>query len=750
MSDLVEVVGYINNLLYVGLALVAFRSWRRRGGEAAAWVAATFGSLALIGVISLFVPEEGDSALLDVVTTITILGVVFFPYALYRFTSAIKRAGQAADRIALAATVGVGVWTLFLGDLPEPGDPRDLNFQLYLIALLLQWGGLLITVAVRLWIAGRGQPTLARRRMKMLSLASIGMTVALVVAGTQSGETSDPIQLQIQLVAMLSVAFFFLAFAPPALLRTAWRRPEQEALRQATEQLVRATTEAEVLDSLLPHVTRTVGARGALLAAPDGRVLGVHGETGAATAGDQTPPLRDPKEEDADLVSMEFEFGRLVIWASPYTPFFGHEELELLRSLGVLTGLALDRTQLYQREKTALASLERANQQLHAANERLEESRASLAEAQSIAHIGSFAWDVVTDRTSWSDEMYSIFGVDPGSFRVDEASYYARVHPDDREMVQGVVAKAVQEKRPYSFDHRIIRSDGQQRVLHARGKVETNDAGDTVRVFGTVQDVTAAREAEHRVAIALASEREARRAVEELNAEMESFVYTVSHDLNSPIIAIQGFADFLEKDYADVLPERGHFYIQRLSASAGYLQSLIKDLLAFSRVGRIQTDPELVDLAEMVQHASEEVRSAYPALQLHVGDLPVVHMNPLRARQLFTNLMQNSCRYAGRPDVILTVSSEPAEGHMVQISVQDNGPGIAAEHRKKVFGVFERLQQEGSTEGSGMGLPICKRIVETVGGSMWIEDSEQGLDLRFTLPLGSAASLAEENMRSTG
>ncbi|MFP5352822.1 MAG: sensor histidine kinase [Actinomycetota bacterium] len=726
MHDLVEVIGYINNVLYIALALVAFRSWRRRGGEAAAWVAATFASFALIGVIGLVVPEEGDSAFIDVTTKVTILAIVFFPYALYRFTSAIKRSGRLYDRLALAATVIVGVWTLFLGDLPDPGEQRSSSLQLYIVALLAQWGGLLITVAARLWRAGRGQPTLARRRMKLLSLASVGMTLALVVAGTQqSSEVNDSVDLGVQLLALTSTAFFFLAFAPPAILRMAWRRPEQEALTQATEELVRATSGKEVIDSLLPHVTRTVGARGALLASPDGTVLGTHGDVRAERG---PAPMATEDDPDSDLIALEFDFGRLVMWTSPYTPFFGHEELELLRSLGILTGLALDRTELYQRERSA---------------------RASLAEAQSIAHIGSFAWDVRAGTTAWSDEMYAIFGVDR-SFEVTAESYYASVHPEDRKMVEDIVAKALQEKRPYTFDHRVRRPDGELRTLHARGKVETDDSGEVVRVVGTVQDVTAAREAERRVAAALASEREARKAVEDLNAEMESFVYTVSHDLNSPIIAIQGFADFLEKDYGSELPERGRFYVERIRASSGYLRSLIQDLLAFSRVGRVQTDPESVDLHEVVRHASEEVRGGCPGLQVDADGLPAVYMNPLRARQLFTNLMQNSCRYAGRPDVSVSVSSQIVDGGMVQLSVRDNGPGIPAEHRKKAFGVFERLQQESSPEGSGMGLPICRRIVETTGGTMWIEDSDIGLDIRFTLPLSRSSAAPDETVGNAG
>ena len=114
-------------------------------------------------------------------------------------------------------------------------------------------------------------------------------------------------------------------------------------------------------------------------------------------------------------------------------------------------------------------------------------------------------------------------------------------------------------------------------------------------------------------------------------------------------------------------------------------------------------------------------------------------MNPLRARQLFTNLMQNSCRYSGRPDTAIWIQAESLDDEKARISVRDNGPGIPKEHHARVFGVFERLQESGPTEGSGMGLPICKKIVETVGGSMWIEESDEGLDVRFTLPLSAAS-----------
>ena len=744
MADLVEVLSYINNALYLGLAVAAFRRWRRQGGEAAAWVAATFAALATIGLIGLVTPDQPEGLVGRLVQKFSILGVVFFPYGLYRFTSAVRRTSVLIDRIALGATLLVGVWTLFLGELPEPGNPRPVSFQIYIVALLVQWGGLLVTVAVRLWGAGKGQPTLARRRMRVLSLGSIGMTLALVIAGTRSGEVEGGAQLITPLLAMTSVTFFFLGFAPPAILRMAWRRPEQEALREATEHLVAATTPQEVTDTLLPHVTRTLGAQAAILVDREGRTLGAEGDIPAAEQ--DVAPVRTLTEETVhpDVLRLDFDFGSVMIWGSPYTPFFGQEEVELLRSLGVLTGLALDRTKLYRREQEARAAAESANQKLQEANAGLVESQARLAEAQSIAHIGSFTWEIATNHITWSAEMYELFGLSQDEVLIDSATYFELVHPDDRDFVDSAVRRAVEERSTgYSFDHRVARKDGAVRILHARGRVEVDANDQPVRVTGTAQDVTDAREAQRRIAAALASETEARRSVEELNAEMESFVYTVSHDLNSPIIAIQGFSDFLSKDFGESLPEKGRFYIERISASAGYLQSLIQDLLQFSRVGRTQTEAEDVSLQDIVAQAADEVAAGSPGLEVEATDLPVVSINPLRARQLFTNLMQNSSRYAGGPDVKIHVTAEPADRGLVAVSVRDNGPGIPEQYRKKVFGVFERLQQTGKTEGSGIGLPICKRIVETFGGTMWIADSADGLDVRFTIPLAEGHAEGE-------
>ncbi|MEA2434000.1 MAG: hypothetical protein QOG54_1457 [Actinomycetota bacterium] len=617
-------------------------------------------------------------------------------------------------------------FTLVLPDIPKPNEPATALINVYIVGLVLQWSSLLILVGYHFWRAGSGQPAVARRRMRLLSLASIGMTMALVVAVAASDSTDPSFELVTQLLGSASVIAFFLGFAPPASIRAVWRLKDQDALRAGIQDLLEARTPSEVSDKLLPHVASIVAAGSVQLLDPAGHLMGSYSASEDPTEdGDDGQPTEE--------LRLEFEFGSLLISASRYTPYFGRDEVELLQTLGVLAGLAIERTQLFAKERSARVGIERANLGLAEANDELHESQKRLAEAQAVAQIGSFEWDVSNDKVSWSDQMFRNFGRQPGSVQIDYTSYLEFVHPEDKELVSGIVGRALEDHAPYEFDHRIFTADGVERILHARGRVDLDDQHNPVRVHGTAQDVTDLRVAEKRLNEALESEREARRSLEDLNDEMESFVYTVSHDLNSPLISLLGFLEFLEKDFGADIPEKGRFYMERMANSAKYMQSLIRDLLDLSRIGRVQTHPEVVDLGPVLEEIALEIRSSSPGFSLEAEGLPHVYMNPLRARQLFGNLLNNSVKYGGA-NAHVRVSTLMDDDGFLQVSVQDDGPGIPEEHRVRVFGVFERLQGPAGSDGTGIGLSICKRIVETLGGTIWIAESSKGLDIRFTLP----------------
>lgn len=249
----------------------------------------------------------------------------------------------------------------------------------------------------------------------------------------------------------------------------------------------------------------------------------------------------------------------------------------------------------------------------------------------------------------------------------------------------------------------------------------------------------------HRTAL-LVSEREARTQLEQTNAELESFVYSASHDLKSPLIAMLSYVDLLVEEHRDRLDGEAQWYLDRLVTNGRYMESLIGDLLELSRVGRTMMTPERVELAELVEDVATEVRGTHPEAVVTSGDLPVLWVNGTRVRQLLQNLIENAVKH-GPEQVRVEVTAETATDGGVVIVVRDDGPGIPAPYRERVFGVFERLEVQDATSGTGIGLAICRKVVESLGGRIWLGDPDEGAEFRIHLPasvLAREAASAEE------
>jgi PAS domain S-box-containing protein len=243
---------------------------------------------------------------------------------------------------------------------------------------------------------------------------------------------------------------------------------------------------------------------------------------------------------------------------------------------------------------------------------------------------------------------------------------------------------------------------------------------------GVLRDITDRKRAEAALAAA-------NRELERANAELETLVYSASHDLKSPMVSLLGYLEYLRLDYGEVLGEEGNHYLARMADSTMYMQQLIHDLIDLSRVGRSGVEPIDVDLRKLVGAIAEDAGAANPGVEIRVGRLPVVAGDPVGFRQLFTNLLENAVRHGGRPDLVVIVDGRERSDGSLELSVRDNGQGIPVEHRERVFGVFERLEGPASSAGTGMGLAICRKIVEVLGGSIAIA-GDQGTDVRIVLP----------------
>jgi two-component system, LuxR family, sensor kinase FixL len=225
--------------------------------------------------------------------------------------------------------------------------------------------------------------------------------------------------------------------------------------------------------------------------------------------------------------------------------------------------------------------------------------------------------------------------------------------------------------------------------------------------------------------------------LEKKNAEMERFTYTVSHDLKSPLITIRGFLGLLEKDLKTGNAERLKKDIEHIHQAAHKMQQMLDELLSLSRVGRLENEPQQIDLGQLAQEAADLVagRIAEAGAKIDIAaDLPTVIGDYPRLREVFQNLIDNAVKFMGdQPQPRVEVGRRlDAEGEV--IFVRDNGIGVDSHYQQKIFGLFERLDPD--SEGTGIGLALVKRIIEVHGGRIWIESAGtgQGSTFCFTLP----------------
>ncbi|HET9905582.1 MAG TPA: ATP-binding protein [Anaerolineales bacterium] len=221
------------------------------------------------------------------------------------------------------------------------------------------------------------------------------------------------------------------------------------------------------------------------------------------------------------------------------------------------------------------------------------------------------------------------------------------------------------------------------------------------------------------------------------NAELERFTYTVSHDLRNPLVTIKGFLGMLEKDLEEGRKDRIASDFRRIGNAADKMDELLSDLLELSRIGRVLNPPEEVDLGRLTREAVELLDARIRSKNVTVNispELPIVFGDRIRLREVIENLIDNAVKYTDdhHEPVIEIGASKQKDNHM--IFVRDNGIGIEAPHLKKIFGLFEKLNQH--SEGTGIGLALIKRIIETHGGKIWAESDGlgKGTTFYFTIP----------------
>jgi light-regulated signal transduction histidine kinase (bacteriophytochrome) len=227
--------------------------------------------------------------------------------------------------------------------------------------------------------------------------------------------------------------------------------------------------------------------------------------------------------------------------------------------------------------------------------------------------------------------------------------------------------------------------------------------------------------------------------VEARTDELESFAYSVSHDLRTPLRAIDGYTQLLQANHADGLDSEGHRLLRLVSQNTRRMGTLIDDLLTLSRLGRREMEPAAVDLAALARETFAECRDTHPSpcdpQVLTVDPLPVVRADRALLRHVFANLFDNALTFTCREEQPrIHVGTTTRRGQRA-VFVRDNGVGFDMQYAGKIFEVFERLHDDLGRDGTGVGLAIVERIVHRHGGAVWAESREgEGTTVYFTLP----------------
>jgi len=357
------------------------------------------------------------------------------------------------------------------------------------------------------------------------------------------------------------------------------------------------------------------------------------------------------------------------------------------------------------------------------ANAKLEIFKASANQSEIISKHGNWQWIVEDKEFIFSDNLYRLLGEEPQSFDSTIDNFMQFVHPEDLEKLSIQVEKMMEDQELPFINYRIIRKNGEIRFFKARGK-KVNIGDFEKRVLGTTHDIT--DEVENLLAL-----EEQNFELEQNNKELSAFNYVASHDLQEPLRKIQTFISRLEDKEASKFSDSGKLYLKRISNASSRMRLLIDDLLQFSRTNKSDQVFETINLNDLMENATQDLAEIIQEKNatITLKNLPIANVIPFQIQQLFINLLSNSLKYSKKEvkplvhvacDVVRASEEEVIKktksDFYYKIIFTDNGIGFEQEYAEKIFMLFNRLHNRESYSGTGIGLSICKKIVENHKG----------------------------------
>jgi PAS domain S-box-containing protein len=355
--------------------------------------------------------------------------------------------------------------------------------------------------------------------------------------------------------------------------------------------------------------------------------------------------------------------------------------------------------------------------------EALKEKDRQLSDAQRAGNVGSFVWRLQNNSIDISDEIYRLYGVEPGHGKQTVDEFISMVHPDDRKAMTEKMGVLPKSKTPFEHIYRSVWPDGTVHWLKARGRTVFSQDGSPIEVVGTIQDIT--RE----------------KAVDQAKSE---FVSLASHQLRTPLSAINWYTEMLIAGDAGELNADQKKFLGEVYAANQRMVDLVNSLLNVSRLelGTFAVEPVETDFVEVAKSVVAELAPQIAAKQMNVetryDQLPKIMADPKLVRIIFQNFMTNALKYTPEKGKVLFTLTKDPSGQFVQVVVGDTGYGIPKDQQDKIFSKLFRADnvRAKDTEGTGLGLYIIKSIVDEVGGKVsFISEENKGTTFTVLLPI---------------